>query len=150
MQNNYRPPIVDSDHVTLDQFQIAVVRHIDAAVSLRQQYYDNHYSSSTDQVFSESNSDSDSESESNDDSDHDFFTVEPQHRSSNSTHSMHAVNPDINWQQPILLAGKPGSGKSEAIAHSIFKHVAMHQNILVFPRFFTYNATPIFALVVSL
>ena len=43
----------------------------------------------------------------------------------------HLPNAYINWQQPILLLGKPGSGKSQAICHSFVKHVAKDQNILV-------------------
>ena len=44
---------------------------------------------------------------------------------------MQSVNTDINWQQPVLLAGKPGSGKSEGISHCVVKHITNQQNILV-------------------
>ena len=42
---------------------------------------------------------------------------------------MPPANAHINWQQPILLFGKPGSGKSQAICHSVVKHVGKEQNI---------------------
>ena len=128
------PEIVDTNVTTLDNFQMAVMRHIDTAVSLRQQYYHTQNGTNRQRLFLQSidsDIDSESESDSDDDCDADFFTVEPQETNTYLTGSMQSVNTNINWQQPILLVGKPGSGKSEAISHCVVKHIANQQNILV-------------------
>ena len=84
---------------------MAVIRHIDTAVSPRQQYYHTQNRISRQQLFS---IDSESESDSNDDYNAEFYMVEPEETRTHLTSSMQSINTDINWQQPILLVGKPG------------------------------------------
>jgi primosomal protein N' len=81
---------------------------------------------------SDSSSDSDSDTESDIDSEDDSFMPHIQQpTSSDFSCTMESRDTDINWQKPILLRGKPGSGKSEAICHSVIKNLANQENILV-------------------
>ena len=130
-QQSHSPEIPDSNQLTLDEFQLAAIRHIDTAISIRKQYYHNQRRCTSQELFSQSDSDSDSEMECDNDSDEELFMVESEETSRDFPSTMQGFNTDINWQRPILLMGKPGSGKSQAICHTIVKHVAKQQNILV-------------------
>ena len=57
--------------------------------------------------------------------------LETEETSGDFPSSMQGFDSDINWQRAILLIGKAVSSKSQAICHTVVKHVAKQQNILV-------------------
>ena len=121
------PEIPNTDHFNLDQYQLAVVQHIDTALLLRQQYYENKTSSTTEQFSSLSESDDDSECET--DSNHESYMPDLEQQTHRFRSTMRPVETDIHWEKPILLMGKPGSGKSQVICHSVVKNLAKQKKL---------------------
>lgn len=124
--------LCQSHDFSLDAYQL--VRHLDTALHLRHISYNNNFPSQSQEKCTDSNpSDTDSEVDSDwdDDSHMQNLHNEPCFLSN-----------DIQWQQPVLVMGKPGAGKTEAICHCVRKVNSNGLNVLI-------AAQLVFLLVVS-
>ena len=116
----------------LDSYQSVVANHIDKAVRSRHEFYVDTFRNRQ-QCMTDSD-DSGSES---DESHNARNNTQMQHREHQRAQNILDINmtathvPDIQWENPIVITGKPGAGKSETISQCVSKYVQRDQSILV-------------------
>lgn len=117
--------------IELDPWQLAVVKHLDNTVKLRDKYY------SSPQTSFSAHVDNDLESDNESDHDIEIDNITPSSNSfdSNCQTAEEAMQfqeqQEIQWQKPMLIVGKAGSGKSQTISHCVDKHLRKGKNIFV-------------------
>lgn len=113
--------ISEVTNATLDTQQLALLHHINTSMKLRIDFY-KEANLRTPLEMSDTEGDSDDESE-------ESFPTPPNFYS--STNEPVDTPFAWEWQNPILVTGKPGSGKTHAICESIIAHNSKGAKILV-------------------
>lgn len=109
----------------LDMQQLALLQHVDSCVELRCQYYNDANNS---MLMSPYDSDEDTDAEMDVDAQ---SSCSMQSAAGSTDVKCTCVNQDLEWQRPILVTGKAGSGKTYAICHLIKEHSNNGANILL-------------------
>ena len=110
---------------SLDTYQLAVTKHIEKAILLRQTFYSNMRGGNVldDDSCIDNYTDDESDNESDSDEDYNQSQV-----LSNDRDMSTIFDSDIVWQKPILVLGKTGAGKTQALCQAINKHVQSGAN----------------------
>ena len=119
-------PCLQNDF-SLDTYQLAVTKHIEKAILLRQTFYNNLRGGNVldDDSCIDNCTDDESDNESDSDQDYNQSQVLCNDRNISTI-----FDSDIVWQKPILVLGKTGAGKTQALCQAINKHVQF-ANVLV-------------------
>ena len=113
---------------SLDTYQLAVTKHIEKAILLRQKFYNDMRGGNVHEDDSRLDNCTDDESDNEGDSKEDYNQSQVL---CNDRNMSTLFDSDIVWQKPILVLGKTGAGKTQALCQTIKKHVQFGESVLV-------------------
>ena len=113
---------------SLDTYQLAVTKHVEKAILSRQTFYNNMRGGNVHDDDSRLDNCTEDESDNEGDSEEDYNQSQVL---CNDRNISTLFDSDIVWQKPIIVLGKTGAGKTQALCQTINKHVQFGASALV-------------------